>query len=148
MGRFVVGIESTAHTFSVAVASREGKILSDVREVYSPPEGSGIHPYLASLSHARAAPRVLRDALLTSGVAEGDIDAVAYSMGPGLGPCLRVGAVVARSLALSLGKPIVPVNHAIGHIELGCLLTGTEDPLVLLVLDLLRFLHSQATSSS
>ncbi|TLX98502.1 MAG: N(6)-L-threonylcarbamoyladenine synthase Kae1 [Thaumarchaeota archaeon] len=133
MGRFVVGIESTAHTFSVAVASREGKILSDVREVYRPPVGSGIHPYLASLSHVKAAPRVLRDALLTSGVGEGDIDAVAYSMGPGLGPCLRVGAVVARSLALSLAKPIVPVNHAIGHIELGCLLTGTADPLVLLV---------------
>ena len=133
MGRSVVGIESTAHTFSVAVASIGGKILSDVREVYSPPEGSGIHPYLASLSHVKAAPRVLRDALLTSGVAQGDIDAVAYSMGPGLGPCLRVGAVVARSLALSLAKPIVPVNHAIGHIELGCLLTATEDPLVLLV---------------
>ena len=68
MGRSVVGIESTAHTFSVAVASREGKILSDVREVYSPPEGSGIHPYLASQCHAKAAPRVLRDALVTSGV--------------------------------------------------------------------------------
>jgi N6-L-threonylcarbamoyladenine synthase len=133
MGRFVVGIESTAHTFSVAVTSREGKILSDVREVYRPPEGSGIHPYLASKCHAKAAPRVLRDALFTSAVRQGDIDAVAYSMGPGLGPCLRVGAVVARSLALSLSKPIVPVNHAIGHIELGCLLTGTADPLVLLV---------------
>ena len=54
-------------------------------------------------------------------------------MGPGLGPCLRVGAVVARTLASSLGVPLVPVNHAVGHIELGCLLCGTSDPVVLLV---------------
>jgi N6-L-threonylcarbamoyladenine synthase len=130
---YVVGIESTAHTFSVAVVSRVGEILSDVREVYKAPEGSGIHPYEASLSHLKAAPRVLREALREAGVAAGDIDAIAYSMGPGLGPCLRVGAVVARSLALSLGKPLVPVNHAMGHVELGCLMTAAKDPLVLLV---------------
>jgi N6-L-threonylcarbamoyladenine synthase len=54
-------------------------------------------------------------------------------MGPGLGPCLRVGAVVARTLASSMKVPLVPVNHAVGHIELGCLLTGSKDPVVLLV---------------
>lgn len=54
-------------------------------------------------------------------------------MGPGLGPCLRVGAVVARTLASSLKIPLVPVNHAVGHIELGCLLSGSKDPIVLLV---------------
>jgi N6-L-threonylcarbamoyladenine synthase len=58
---------------------------------------------------------------------------MAYAMGPGLGPCLRVGAVIARALATHYKKPLVPVNHAIGHIELGCLLTGAADPLVLLV---------------
>lgn len=62
-----------------------------------------------------------------------DISAVAYARGPGLGPCLRVGAVVARTLASSLKVPLVPVNHAVGHIELGCLLTGARDPVVLLV---------------
>ncbi len=133
MGKYVVGIESTAHTFSVALLSRRGRILSDVREVYSAPEGSGIHPYEASVSHLLAAPRVLNDAISSAGVGRHEVDAVAYSMGPGLGPCLRVGAVVARSLALKWGKPLVPVNHAIGHVELGCLLTGTKDPLVLLV---------------
>ena len=130
---YTVGIESTAHTFSVAVASKEGKILSDVREVYKAPEGSGIHPFEASLSHLRAAPRVLREALDEAAVAKDDVDAIAYSMGPGLGPCLRVGAVVARSLALSINKPLVPVNHAMGHVELGCLMTASRDPLVLLV---------------
>jgi N6-L-threonylcarbamoyladenine synthase len=66
-------------------------------------------------------------------VSLGDLDGVAYAMGPGLGPCLRVGAVVARTLASSLNLPLVPVNHAVGHIELGCLLTGARDPVVLLV---------------
>ncbi len=133
MGGYVVGIESTAHTFSAAVLSSRGRILSDVREVYNPPEGSGIHPMQAAARHAALAAGVLQRAISSSGVSRDNIDAVCYSMGPGLGPCLRVGAVAARTLSLSLSKPLVPVNHAIGHIELGCLLTRARDPLVLLV---------------
>ena len=133
MASYVLGVESTAHTFSVSVVSSDGKILSNARSVYQAPEGSGIHPFEASQSHMAAAPRVLGDALEASGVSLGEMDAVAYAMGPGLGPCLRVGAVTARTLAASLGVPLVPVNHAVGHIELGCLLTGAKDPVVLLV---------------
>ena len=55
-----------------------------------------------------------------------DLDMIAYAGGPGLGPCLRVGAVVARSLSSYYDIPIYPVNHAIGHIELGKLLTGAK----------------------
>lgn len=133
MGEHVIGIESTAHTFSAAVVSSSGRILSNVASVYKPVEGGGIHPFEASRSHFAAAPSVVERAFSLSGVRPPEIDAVAYSMGPGLGPCLRVGAVVARTLASSLSMPLVPVNHAIGHIELGCLLTECDDPLVLLV---------------
>ena len=133
MKQYVLGVESTAHTFSVSVVSSGGEILSNARAVYKPPEGSGIHPFEASQSHLAAAPGVLSEAISSSGVSLKDISAVSYAMGPGLGPCLRVGAVVARTLASSLDLPLVPVNHAIGHIELGCLLTGTADPVVLLV---------------
>ncbi len=129
----ILGVESTAHTFSVSVVTSKGEILSNAKSVYVPPEGSGIHPFEASQSHLASAPGVLEQAVRTSGVALSDLDAVAYAMGPGLGPCLRVGAVVARTLASSLGVPLVPVNHAVGHIELGCLLTGAKDPVVLLV---------------
>ena len=129
----VLGVESTAHTFSVSVVSSEGDILSNAKSVYRAPEGSGIHPLEASQSHLSAAPGVLRDAIGSSGVPLEDLDAVAYAMGPGLGPCLRVGAVAARTLASRLGVPLVPVNHAVGHIELGCLLTRSRDPVVLLV---------------
>src|SRR5208337_1135310 len=54
-------------------------------------------------------------------------------LGPGLGPCLRVGATVARSVASYFQIPLIPVNHAIGHIEIGILTTGAKDPLVVLV---------------
>ena len=133
MKQYVLGVESTAHTFSVSIVSSGGEILSNAKSVYRPPEGSGIHPFEASQSHLSSAPGVLAEALRESGVPLGEVAAVAYAMGPGLGPCLRVGAVVARTLSSSLGVPLVPVNHAIGHIELGCLLTGTKDPVVLLV---------------
>jgi N6-L-threonylcarbamoyladenine synthase len=133
MKGYILGVESTAHTFSASVVSSEGKILSNAKSVYVPPEGSGIHPFEASQSHLAAAPKVLHEALRASGVPVNNLVAIAYAMGPGLGPCLRVGAVVARTLASSLKVPLVPVNHAIGHIELGCLLTGARDPLVLLV---------------
>ncbi len=128
-----MGIESTAHTFSASVATEGEGLLSDVKDVYVPPEGSGIHPTEAAKHHAAVGARVIGDAIAASGVKAGRIDAVAYSMGPGLGPCLRVGAVSARAMALALGKPLVPVNHAVGHIELGCMLTGAKSPLVLLI---------------
>jgi len=133
MRRYILGVESTAHTFSVSIVSSDGKILSNAKSVYQPPEGSGIHPFEASQNHLTAAPQVVADALETSGVTMRGLSAVAYAMGPGLGPCLRVGGVVARTMATSLGVPLVPVNHAVGHIELGCLLTGARDPVVLLV---------------
>lgn len=133
MKEYVLGVESTAHTFSVSVVSSEGEILSNEKNVYKARAGSGIHPYEASQSHLASAPDVLGRALKVSGIRASRLSAVSYSMGPGLGPCLRVGAVVARSLSESLGKSLVPVNHAVGHIELGCLLTRSKDPLVLLV---------------
>ncbi len=129
----VLGIESTAHTFSAAVVSQKRGLLCDIRDIYTPPEGSGIHPTEASVHHAAVAGRVVGDAVTQSGVSWVEIDGIAYAMGPGLGPCLRVGAVTARTLASSLGKPLIPVNHAVGHIELGCMLTGAVSPLVLLI---------------
>lgn len=131
-----LGIESTAHTFSCAVIKKSGKkgtILSDVRKIYRPPDGEGIHPREASRHHIENSADVLRDALNQAQVKISDLDIVSYAAGPGLGPCLRVGAVVARSLASYYNIPIFPVNHAIGHIELGKLLTGAKNPLVLLV---------------
>ncbi len=145
-----LGIESTAHTFSCAViekTGKKGKILSDVRKIYRPPNGEGIHPREASRHHIENSSQVLSDCLDEAKISVKELDLVSYAAGPGLGPCLRVGAVVARSLASYYKIPIYPVNHAIGHIELGKLLTGAKNPLVLLVSGghtmLLAFLNKQ-----
>lgn len=131
-----LGIESTAHTFSCAVIEgkkRKGIIKSDVRKIYRPPAGQGIHPREASRHHIENSSEILAASLKEADIKIRDLDLISYAGGPGLGPCLRVGAVVARSLASFYDIPIYPVNHAIGHIELGKLLTGSKDPLVLLV---------------
>ena len=145
-----LGIESTAHTFSCAVMEKnkeKGRILSDVRRIYRPPDGQGIHPREASRHHIENGPSVLSESLDAAGIGVGDLDIISYAAGPGLGPCLRVGAVVARSISSYYDIPIYPVNHALGHIELGKLLTGAKNPLVLLVSGghtmLLAFLNKQ-----
>lgn len=129
---FCLGIESTAHTFSCSVVNENG-ILSDVRSIYKAEEGKGIHPREAAKHHAESSKDVLRKALKEADLSIKDIDVIAYAKGPGLGPCLRIGAVVARALAVYHNKPLVPVNHAIGHLELGIMLTNADDPLALLI---------------
>ncbi len=130
-----LGLESTAHTFGASVASgpRNGKILSDVKDLYKPAPGSGIHPREAATHHAKVAPEIVREALRKANLTIEAIDCIAFAMGPGLGACLRVGAVVARALSSYARKSLVAVNHAVGHIELATLLTGSKDPITLLV---------------
>jgi Kae1-associated kinase Bud32 len=132
-----LGIESTAHTFGASVVelteTRGLRILSDSRDVYKAPDGSGIHPREASRHHIEICSRVVAEALSSANKSVDDLDFISYSAGPGLGPCLRVGAVVARSLGSYFDKPIVAANHAIGHIELGRWLANQTDPLVLLI---------------
>jgi N6-L-threonylcarbamoyladenine synthase len=128
-----LGVESTAHTFGCSIVDSKGRVLSDERGIYKAPEGSGIHPREASRHHIEASSSIFQRSLQSAGVTMKDVDVVGYSAGPGLGPCLRVGAVVARTVAGFYKKPLVPVNHALGHLELGAVLTGAFDPLVLLV---------------
>ncbi|MBS7623105.1 N(6)-L-threonylcarbamoyladenine synthase Kae1 [Candidatus Bathyarchaeota archaeon] len=133
MRRLCLGIESTAHTFGAAIASDDGRIVSDVRDIYVPEAGKGIHPTGAAQHHSSVADKVVIAAFKDAHVRPEKIDAVAFSCGPGLGPCLRVGATVARAISVYFQKPLVPVNHAIAHIEIASLTTGARDPLVVLV---------------
>jgi len=133
-----LGIESTAHTFACSVIKQSGRksypnILSDVRDTFKAPEGSGIHPREAARHHALVAIDVLKKSLELSKINFKDLDLIAYSAGPGLGPCLRIGAVIARSISSFYNIKLIPINHALGHIELGMSLTKSKDSLVLLV---------------
>jgi len=138
MVMFCLGIESTAHTFACSVIKFSAyekfpNILSDVRDTFKAPDGSGIHPREAARHHASVAIEVLKQSLASSKIKYKDLDIVAYSAGPGLGPCLRIGAVIARSISSFYDIKLIPINHALGHIELGMSLTGGQDSLVLLV---------------
>ncbi len=127
-----LGIESTAHTFGVGIVSDSGKILANEKSIFIPEKG-GIHPRKAAEHHAERAQEVLRKALEKAKKGLEEIDAVAFSQGPGLAPCLKIGAVLARFLALKYRKPLIGVNHCIAHIEIGKLATGAGDPVTLYV---------------
>jgi universal protein Kae1 len=129
---YCLGIESTADDFGVGIASFKGEVLANVRDTYTSKEG-GIHPREAARHHARVAGKVLAEAFEKGGIKPKDLDVVAFSQGPGLGPCLRTGATAARALASYLGIPLVGVNHCIAHIEIGKLISGARDPVTLYV---------------
>ena len=129
---YCLGIESTADDFSVGISTFKGEILANVISAYMPPEG-GIHPREAARHHAEVANKVLEEAFQKAGIKPKDITVIAFSQGPGLGPCLRTGATVARALASYLGIPLVGVNHCVAHIEIGKLKTGAVDPVTLYV---------------
>ncbi|MEM3769787.1 MAG: KEOPS complex N(6)-L-threonylcarbamoyladenine synthase Kae1 [Candidatus Bathyarchaeia archaeon] len=129
---YCLGFESTADDFSVGIATFNGEILANVISAYMPPEG-GIHPREAARHHAEVANKVLEDAFQKAGIKPKDLTVIAFSQGPGLGPCLRTGATVARALASYLSIPLVGVNHCVAHIEVGKLKTGAVDPVTLYV---------------
>jgi len=128
----VLGIEGTAWNLSVGIVSEE-EVISSAESPYIPKSG-GIHPREAAQHHAEKIVDVLNDALRKlreKGFSEEDIRGVAFSIGPGLGPALRVVATAARALSLKWNVPLIGVNHCIAHIEIGRWMCGTEDPIVL-----------------
>ena len=132
MGRLIVGIESTAHTLSFGVVDSDGTLFPSHSSLFRPEEG-GIHPREAADHHSDSASNLL-DMLSSSTDFNWDsVEAIAFSQGPGLGPCLRIGASVARSLSTSLGVPLIGVNHCVAHIEIGRNQTGCIDPVLLYV---------------
>jgi len=133
LGRLIcLGIESTADNLGVGVAASDGAILANEISTHVPEEG-GIHPREAARHHADQMGNVISRALDKAGLKGSDIDFIAFSQGPGLGPSLRTGATASRALAAHLQIPLVGVNHCVAHIEIGRLATGAKDPLTLYV---------------
>jgi N6-L-threonylcarbamoyladenine synthase/protein kinase Bud32 len=129
---YCLGIESTADDFSVGISTFGGETSANIISAYMPEEG-GIHPREAARHHADVASKVLEEAFAKSGIKPQDLSIIAFAQGPGLGPCLRTGATIARALASYLKIPLVGVNHCIAHIEIGKLKTGVKDPITLYV---------------
>ncbi|WP_181687341.1 bifunctional N(6)-L-threonylcarbamoyladenine synthase/serine/threonine protein kinase [Halorhabdus salina] len=134
----ILGIEGTAWAASAAVYDVTSDDVTIETDAYEPDSG-GIHPREAAEHMQSAIPDVVERALEQArkqAAAAGDdpatpIDAVAFSRGPGLGPCLRIVATAGRALAQRLDVPLVGVNHMVAHLEIGRHQSGFESPVCL-----------------
>lgn len=113
----VLGIESTAHTFGVGIV-KNGKVIANKKRVFTTEEG-GMIPMDVAKFHFENKNEIYFEALNEADIKENKIDAVSFSQGPGLAPCLLEGMKFAKELCKRLKKPIVPVNHCIAHLEVG-----------------------------
>jgi N6-L-threonylcarbamoyladenine synthase/protein kinase Bud32 len=123
----VLGVEGTAWAASAAVFDADADTVAIESEAYQPDSG-GLHPREAAEHMREHVPAVVDRALAA---ADGPLDAVAFSRGPGLGPCLRIAASAARATALTLDVPLVGVNHMVAHLEIGRHRSGFEAPVCL-----------------
>jgi len=128
----ILGIEGSANKIGVGII-RDGIVLSNPRRTYNAPPGQGFMPRPTALHHQSCILQVLREALDEAKISPKEIDAIAFTKGPGMGAPLVVGAVVARTISQLWKLPIIGVNHCIGHIEMGRLITGAQNPTVLYV---------------
>jgi N6-L-threonylcarbamoyladenine synthase len=127
----ILGLEGTAWNLSAALVDEEN-VIAEKSATYVPAKG-GIHPREASQHHSEHMAKVVGSILALSREKELKIDGIAFSQGPGLGPCLRTVATAARMLSMKLDAPLLGVNHCVAHIEIGKWQSGASDPAVIYV---------------
>lgn len=125
-----LGIETTAHTFGASVVAGDGAILSNEKDAFQTTTG-GMVPFEVAQHHVDVCGVVIKNALAKADVSIQEIDCIAVSSSPGIGPMLRIGCTTARALAGLYQKQLVPVNHCIAHLEIGRLVTPAKDPVLL-----------------
>ncbi|KAK4056582.1 putative tRNA threonylcarbamoyladenosine biosynthesis protein kae1 [Microbotryomycetes sp. JL221] len=128
-------LSSHASTSTSAAIGDPGSvsILSNIRHTYVTPPGEGFLPSDTARHHKRWVNEVIEKALSSAGKTIKDVDVICYTKGPGMGAPLQTVALVARTLASMYNIPMVGVNHCVGHIETGRLITGAPSPIVLYV---------------
>ncbi|MGB2130471.1 MAG: tRNA (adenosine(37)-N6)-threonylcarbamoyltransferase complex transferase subunit TsaD [Marinobacterium sp.] len=114
----VLGIETSCDETGVALYDSEQGLLSDAlySQVKMHAEYGGVVPELASRDHVRKLLPLIREVMAKAQLELADVDAVAYTSGPGLIGALMVGASTGRALALGLGVPAIGVHHMEGHL--------------------------------
>ena len=114
----VLGIESSCDETGIALYDSATGLLSHAlySQVAMHAEYGGVVPELASRDHIRRVVPLLREALAQSGKRLDEVDAVAYTRGPGLSGALLVGCAFAEALAVAINKPTIPVHHLEGHL--------------------------------
>jgi len=115
----ILGIESSCDETAAAVVADGREILSSVvaSQIDIHRKYGGVVPELASREHLRQIVPVVREALAQAGMNLVDVDAIGVTQGPGLVGALLVGITYGKTLAVALGKPLIPVNHLAGHVH-------------------------------
>jgi N6-L-threonylcarbamoyladenine synthase len=126
----VLGIETSCDETAAAVVTGDGLVLSDVVKTQIAIHAlyGGVVPEIASRDHARAIVPVIREALSRAGATLADLDGIAVTCRPGLSGALLVGLQAAKGLAWSSGKPLIGVDHLVGHLLAVFLRRGVEAP--------------------
>ncbi|DAC35438.1 MAG TPA: tRNA (adenosine(37)-N6)-threonylcarbamoyltransferase complex transferase subunit TsaD [Candidatus Poseidoniaceae archaeon] len=132
MDGWILGLESTAHTLSYGAVLSNGQALPAATDTIRPTVG-GIHPREAADHHRDVADNLLTKLLEQHELSLSNLGGVAFSQGPGMGPCLQVGAGIARALAAAHEVPLIGVNHCVAHIEIGRSECDCDDPVLLYV---------------
>lgn len=114
----VLGIESSCDETGVALYDTEHGLIGNQlhTQMAMHAEYGGVVPELASRDHIRRVVPLTENCLREAGVSYADIDAVAFTQGPGLGGALLAGSGYANALAFALGKPVIAVHHLEGHL--------------------------------
>lgn len=134
-----LGCEGSANKLGIGIIAHDpitgsATVLSNIRHTYNSPPGTGFLPKDTAAHHRLHFVSVALSALAAADVTPEEIDCICFTRGPGMGAPLTSVAIAARTLSLLWGnKPLVGVNHCVGHIEMGRAITGAENPVVLYV---------------
>jgi N6-L-threonylcarbamoyladenine synthase len=114
----VLGIETSCDETGIAIYHADKGLLAEAlySQVQLHAEYGGVVPELASRDHIRKTLPLIEQVLAEAGYSKTDLDAVAYTAGPGLIGALMVGAMIGRSLAYALNIPAIGVHHMEGHL--------------------------------
>jgi N6-L-threonylcarbamoyladenine synthase len=125
----VLGIESSCDETGLALYDTERGLLAHAlhSQIAMHRDYGGVVPELASRDHIRRALPLLEEVLARAGARGADVDAIAFTQGPGLAGALLVGASIANSLAMAWDKPTIGIHHLEGHL-LSPLLVQTPPP--------------------
>lgn len=133
---YLLAIESSCDETSAAIIKGEQEVLSNVvsSQIETHKAFGGVFPEVASRLHVEQINLVIKEALNQAGIEFKDLEAIAFTQGPGLIGSLHVGVMAAKSLAFALDIPLVPVHHIAGHIYANKLVGEMQYPVLSLVI--------------
>lgn len=131
----ILAIESSCDETACAILDEDLNILSSVvtSQIDIHARFGGVIPEVASRMHVEQISTIILEAVKEANLKVDDVDAIAYTIGPGLIGSLHVGSIAAKSLAFYYNKPLIGVHHLKGHIFINELIEPLEYPLMALV---------------